>query len=328
MGKKITILAVAFAIFAFAQPAYAQQTGKPARVGTLFSGSPASHGHYVDWFRQGLGVLGYVEGRNYVFVSRWGMGKRKRLPKLAAELVEAKVDVILVTGRVALSAAGKATQTIPIVVGTVSNLVKYQGFVASLAKPGGNVTGSTYNATALNGKRLALVREALPDAQRVAFLFSSSSKRTLRNLKRTEVAGKALGFKIQPLKARSLGEIKDAFASMVKGRADALIIHTSSFTNFHRNRLMALAITKKIPTMCENETFAQAGCLMVYAGDRKHMLLRAAVFVDKILKGAKPAELPVEIASRYKLVVNLKTAKALGITLPPSILLRADKVIE
>ncbi len=327
MGKKITILVIAFAIVAFTQPAYAQQAEKVYRIGTLFSGSPASHGRYVDWFRQGLRVLGYVEGKNFIIVPRWGMGKLKRLPKLAAELVEAKVDVILVTGHRALGAAGKATQTIPIVVGIAANLVKYEGFVASLARPGGNVTGSTFNASALSGKRLGLLREALPSARRVAFLYSNL-KRGLRDLKRTKTAGKALGLKILPLQVETLGEIERAIASMVKGRADALIFNTSSVINLHRKRLTALAITKKIPTMCEQEAFAHAGCLLAYSADRKHMMRRAAVFVDKIFKGAKPAELPVETATRYNMVVNLNTAKALGITLPPTILLQATDVIE
>ncbi len=327
MHKAISVFAVAFAVFVFTQPVYAQQAGKLYRIGTLFSGSPASHGRYVDWFRQGLRVLGYVEGRNYVFVSRWGMGKRKRMAALAAELARAKVDVILVNGRPSLRAVGKATQTIPIVVGIVADLVKFQGLVASLARPGGNVTGSTFNASALSGKRLGLLREALPSARRVAFLYSNL-KRGLRDLKRTKTAGKALGLKILPLQVETLGEIERAIASMVKGRADALIFNTSSVINLHRKRLTALAITKKIPTMCEQEAFAHAGCLLAYSADRKHMMRRAAVFVDKIFKGAKPAELPVETATRYNMVVNLNTAKALGITLPPTILLQATDVIE
>jgi putative ABC transport system substrate-binding protein len=284
----------------------------------------------VDWFRQGLRYLGYVEGRNYVFVSRWAMGKGKRMPKLAAELVEAKVDVILVNGHRVLSAVGKTTRTIPIVVGSAANLAKHTNFVASLARPGGNVTGSTFDGSALNGKRLGLLKEAMPGARRVAFLIFRSirSKKALRDLKRTEAAGKALGLKILPLRVQTLGETEDAFVSMVNELADALIINTSSLANSHRKQLTALAITKKLPTMCEQASFAHAGCLMAYSIDRTHTMLRAAVFVDKILKGAKPANLPVEMATRYKLVVNLKTAKALGITLPPSILLQATDVIE
>lgn len=328
--KTLTTTTAIIACLLFAPlAAVAQQTGKPARIGTLLSGSPASHGHHLDGFRKGLNYLGYVEGRNIVIVSRWGMGKRKQLPALARELVDAKVDVIMVIGRVTLDAAAKATQTIPIVTGMVANLKKYEGFVGSLTHPGGNVTGSTFDAIALNGKRLGVLREALPNARRVAFLVHSfTSKRVSRQLKRTKAAGKGLGFKIQPLKARTLGEYDGAFASMLTERADALIINTSAEANFHRDRLTALAITEKIPTMCEVTEFVPAGCLMAYTVDRTHMLLRAAVFVDKIIKGAKPAELPVEMPTRYKLAINLKTAKAIGITLPPSILLQATDVIE
>ena len=326
MGKKITILAMTFAVLAFTQPAYAQQAGKPARIGTLLSGSPKTHGHYVNWFREGMHELGYVEGRNFVFVSRWGKGKRKRLPVVAAELVKAKVDVIFVMGGPSLRAARKATQTIPIVAGTMANIIK-RGFVDSLARPGGNITGSTFNRNALTGKLLGLLREAVPGARRVAFLFHPSNI-GLRVLKSTEAASKVLGFKVQPLPVRTLEDIEGAFVSMVNEHADALIIPTSSLTNFHRKRIVALAITQKLPTICDQVSFAQAGCFMAYSADRKHMVRRATHFVDKILKGANPGDLPVEMASKYNLVVNMKTAKALGITLPPSILLQATEVIE
>ena len=215
MIRRIAFIVAALVILAATHPVTAQQT-KPARIGTLLSGSQVSQGHRLDWFRQGLRYLGYVEGRNYVFVSRWAMGKGERMPKLAAELVEAKLDVILVMGLRTLDAVGKATRTIPIVVGTAANLPKNTTFVASLARPGGNVTGSTFDGSALNGKRLGLLKEAVPGARRVAFLFSfSPTKRGSRDLKRIEAAAKALGLKILPLQARTLGETEDAFVSMV-----------------------------------------------------------------------------------------------------------------
>ena len=290
--KQRIVVATALALAFLAAPpiAKAQQT-KPARIGTLLGGSPASHGHYVDWMREGLRDLGYVEGQNYVFVSRWAMGKQKRVPKLAAELVKDKVDVIVVAGGTAVRAARKATQTIPIVVEVAGNLGRY-GFVASLAKPVGNVTGLTYDTSDLSTKRLGLLGEVVPGARRVAFLFYPS-KRVLGELKRNEVVGKSLGLKIQPLQVRTLGEIERAFFSMVNKRADALMIKLSSVTVFHRKRLAALAIKNKLPTMCELASFAHSGCLMAYATDRKYMIRRAATYVDKILKGAKPAELPV-----------------------------------
>ena len=255
MTRNILHIAVV-AILLLAPLAAVAQDAKPARIGTLLSGSPSSHGSYLDRFRQGLNYLGYKEGKNIVIVSRWGRGKRKQLPRLARELVEAKVKVIMVVGRAALDAAAKATQTIPIVTGVVANLTKYEGFVGSLTHPGGNVTGSTFDAIALNGKRLGLLRETLPGAGRVAILVRDLiSKRILRQLKRAKTAGKALGFKIQALEAQTLGEIESAFARMVNEHTDALIVNTSAEFNFHRNRITALAIAKKIPTMCEQTVF-------------------------------------------------------------------------
>ena len=326
MHKAITILAIAFAIVAFSQPGYAQQRGKPARIGTLLSGSPKTHGHYVNWFREGMRDHGYMEGQNFILVSRWGMGKRERLSALAMELVRAKVDVIMVAGVPSLRAARKATKKIPIVVGNVANMVE-SGFVKNLVKPGGNITGSTFDRDALNGKRLGLLREAAPKARRVALLFSPT-RRGLRDLKRIKVASKALGFKIQALPVRTLEDIEGAFVSMVRERADGLLITTSSLTNFYRKRIAALAIKKRLLTMCHQKSHAQVGCLIAYTTDQEPLMRRAAAFVDQILKGASPAELPVEVATRYNLVVNLKTAQALGIRLPPSILLQATEVIE
>ncbi len=320
----ITIATVVCLVFA-PLVAHAQQSGKFPRIGILMNGSPASHKHFVDWFLQGLRDLGYVEGENFVAVNRWAMGKPKRLPALANELIKDKVDVIVINGSSSIRAVLKVTRTIPIVVGSAGNLDKY---VTSLARPGGNITGSTYNSRTLGTKRLALLKEALPGAQRIAYLFLRSDKRTLGDLKRIETVGKPLGIRIQPLQVRSLGEIESAFVSMVKERADALIINNNGFTILHRKRLAAVAIAKKLPTICEQAQFVHAGCLMSYARDLQHMMHRAAAFVDRILKGTKPADLPVEMPTRYKLVVNLKTAEALGIKMPSSILLQATKVIE
>jgi len=325
MGKKIIILAITFAILAVTQPAYAQQPGKLPRIGILMSGSPASYKYIVDWFIEGLSDLGYVEGRNYVAVNRWAMGKQKRLPALAKELIKEKVDVIVINGTSSIKAVLKVTRTVPIVVGSSGILPK---FITSLARPGGNITGLTYDSRALGTKRLALLKEAVPGAQRVAWLFLRSDKNILGDLKRLETAATARGIKIKPLHVRTPGEIESAFVSMVKERADALFIRQSGPTIFHRKRLVALAIAKKLPTMCEHVTFVHAGCLITYSRDLRHMMRRAATYVDKIIKGAKPGDLPVEVATKYDLIVNLKTAKAIGITLPPSILLQATKVIE
>ena len=326
MDKKLTILAIAFAILAFTQPAYPQEPGKPARIGTLLSGSPATHGHYVDWFRQGLRDLGYVEGRNYVLVSRWAMGKRKRIRRLAAELVEAKVDVIFVNGGTVVRAVGKATRTIPIVVGSAGGLGNW-GFVASLARPGGNVTGSTSISPELAGKRLELLKVIVPGIRRVAYIFTSR-KRISKKLNQTEAAGRALGVKIQPFTVASLEDLERAFAAMKGAQLDAILTSGARVTFYHKKRIIAFANSMNVPIMCERIEMARAGCLMAYVPDRTHQMRRAAAFVDKILKGAKPGELPVERPTKFRLVINLKAAKTLGITVPPSILLQTTEVIE
>ncbi|MCZ6447063.1 MAG: ABC transporter substrate-binding protein [Alphaproteobacteria bacterium] len=324
MGKKITIIAITFAVLAVTQPAYAQQSGKVWRIGTLFSGSPATHGHFVEWLQRGFRDLGYVEGRTYVVISRWAMGKRKRLPALAKELVKEKVVVIVVNGSTSIRAVKKATKTVPIVVGASATLLKYVG---SPTGSRGNITGSTYDNYALGTKRLALLKTALPKARRIAYLFTARGTKSLA-LKGAESAGKVMGVEIEPVAVQAVGEFESIFASMVNQRFDGLMIRNRAFLNFHRKRIAALAIKYKLPTMCERAQFAQAGCLFGYSADREHMMRRAAHFIDKILKGAKPADLPVEVATHYRFAVNLKTAKALGITLPPSILLQATDVIE
>ena len=326
MGKKITILAVAFAILAFSQPTYAQNAGKVWRIGTLLHGSPATHGHYLQWYRQGFKELGYVEGRNYVFVSRWAMGKRKRLPALANELVVAKVDVIIVSGGTPTRSAAKATKNIPIVVGSAGGLGTW-GLVATLARPSGNVTGSTAFDPGLEGKRLELLRQAAPGTRRVAFLYFPG-KRGRGELKRTETAAGLLGVQIQPVPVRTLGEIEAGFRSMTRERADALVMNSNSIVYFNRRRVAELVTARKLPAICARQKIAKTGCLMAYVPDRSLMNRRAAVFVDKIFRGANPGDLPVERPTKYKLIVNLELAKALGITISPSILLRATEVIE
>ncbi len=304
----------------------AQNLEKIWRIGTLHHGSPDNRGHYLEWYRQGFKELGYVEGRNYVFVSRWSKGQRKRLPALAKELVRAEVDVILVNGGTPTRAAAKATKTIPIIVGSASGLGTW-GLVASLARPGGNVTGSTAFDPGLEGKRLELIMEAVPDVRRVAFMFGSY-KRGRDELKRSETAAGVLGIKIQPLPVRTLEEIKAGFRSMAREKADALIMNSNAIVFSNRRRIAGLVAAQKLPAICARGKIAKTGCLMTYVADWSLMNRRAAVFVDRILRGANPGDLPIERPTKYKLIVNLGLAKALGITLPPSILLRADEVIE
>jgi putative ABC transport system substrate-binding protein len=329
MSRLFTIIVVFVAALTFCGfSADAQKPKKAWRIGVLLSGTLKSHSHHVAWLRNGLKDFGYIDGRDFVFVLRWGMGKRKRLPELAKELVRESVDVIVVNGGASVRAAGKATRTIPIVVGSAGGLGRRYGLVKSLAKPGGNVTGSTYhNLPDLSAKRFSLLKEAVPKLNRFAFIFYPLSRARSELKKLREIAAKT-GIEVLPLQVRNGSDIEAAFASMKKLQPDALMINTSALTNLHRDRLVARANEMKLPSMCEQWAFVHSGCLMSYSTDREYMMARAAYFIDKILKGANPGELPVERSHRYKLVINVNTAKALRLTLPSSILLQADEVIE
>lgn len=325
MLRKITFIALTFSLLAFAQPGYAQKPGQLHRIGVLMSGTPVSHKFFVDWFREGLSALGYQEGKNFVMLPRWAMGESKRLPALMKELVEAKVDVIVINGSRSVRAAEKLRSTVPVVVGNSTRLFTS---IPNLSRPNGNITGSTYDPTALDPKRLALLKEAVPNARNFAYLFLPSTKNVMKNSKEVAASAKTLGLKFHAFKVRTPTDIESAVETMRKERADALMIRRSGLTIAHRKRLATLAIKHKLPTVCDMGRFAQAGCLLTYTPDLQSMMRRAAVFVDKILKGRKPADLPIEVVTRHRMVVNLKTAKALGITLPPSILLQANEVIE
>lgn len=306
--------------------ALAQNTGKIWRIGTLTNGSPTTHGHYLRWLRQGLKDLGYVEDRDYVFISRWAKGKRKRLLPLAKELIAAKVDVIYVSGGTPTRMAAKATKTIPIVVGSASGLGSW-GLIASLAKPGGNLTGSTAFVPGLQGKRLDLLRETVPGAHRIGFLYFPV-KRGKDERSRAEAAALRLGLVFKPFPVRTLEDIENAFLAMAKEPLDALMINSSNVNYFNRARVSELVRARSIPTICARQEIADTGCLLAYVPDRALMNRRAALFVDKILKGAAPGDLPVERPTKYNLIVNQKLAKSMGINVPASILLRATEVIE
>jgi putative ABC transport system substrate-binding protein len=325
MQRKITFISLAVALLVFAQPGFAQKAGQLHRIGVLMSGTPVSHKFFVDWFREGLSELGYREGKNFVMLNRWAMGKSKRLPALIEELVKAKVDVIVINGSRSVRAAEKLRSTVPVVVGNSTRLFTS---IPNLSRPNGNITGSTYDPAALDPKRLALLKEAVPNARRFAYLFLPSTKNVMKNAKEVAASAKKLGGAFQAYEARTSPDMEGAFASMVKQRADALMIRRSGLTIAHRKRLAELAIQHKLPTICDMGQFAQAGCLLTYTPDLRSMMRRAAVFVDKILKGRKPADLPIEVVTRHRMVINLQTAKALGLTLPSSILLQATEVIE
>jgi len=328
MNIKMAGLAVSTLLLALCFPVQAQQPKKIPRIGVLFSGTRSANLTDIDAFRDGLRDLGYLEGKNILLEYRYAEGEFSRVPNLASELVQLKVDVIVTGGTRSTTAAKRATSTIPIVVGEAGDLVE-AGLVASLARPGGNVTGSTRISTDLSGKRIELLKEAGSKVSRVAVLLSSATAVLDRvEVKETEAAARHLGVRVQTVDVGDPKEFQGAYAAMVKEHADAVIILQGAFTSLHHRELVDLAVKNRLPSMCEGSLFTDAGCLMSYGPDVSHLWRRAAVFVDKILKGAKPADLPVEQPTKFELVINLKTAKQLGVTIPQSVLYRADKVIK
>jgi ABC-type uncharacterized transport system substrate-binding protein len=301
----------------------AQQAGKVPRIGILRSGSPPDP--FVDAFRQGLRELGYVEGQSISIEYRWAEGRDERLPGLVADLVRLKVDVIVAGMQQALLAK-HATTTIPIVM-PVSNDPVGAGLVASLARPGGNVTGLAFLSEELPGKWMELLKETLPGVARVAVLWHLANE--AGQLKVSDAAARSLGVRLQALKVQRSDDLRPAFADAQKDRAEALVVLSSPFFFAHRTRLVELAAKYRLPTIYNQREFVVgSGGLMSYGPNLRDQFRRAAAYVDKILKGAKPADLPVEQPTKFELVINLKTAKALGLTIPPSVLGRADQVIE
>ena len=324
------IVVLAVSLLAAPLPAEAQQAAKVARIGYL-SPSLASSPHLHDAFLQGLRDLGYVEGRNVVIEYRDAEGKLERVPALAAELVALKVDVIFVGGgtRVTL-AAMQATKTIPIVFTGVGDPIE-SGLVTNLARPGGNATGLSSLGPELIGKRLELLKQAVPGVDRVAVLRlpGALGERTDKDmLTAADVAARSLGVRLQFVEARGPDEFARAFSDMSSARAGALtVLPSNRFLREHR-RLVDLAAKNRLPAVYTSSEFVDAGGLMSYGANQRDLFRRAATYVDKILKGAKPGDLPVEQPTKFELVINLRTAKAAGVTIPPSLLLRADQVIE
>jgi ABC-type uncharacterized transport system substrate-binding protein len=302
--------------------AEAQQAGKVARIGVLVATSAASASPRIEIFRKALREHGYVEGKNIAFEYRYAEGKLDRLPELAAELVGLKVDVIVTASASAVQVAKKATSTIPIVFYALADPVA-TGLVESLARPGQNITGLSIQGPELDGKRLELLKEAVPKTGRVAVLFGPAYPR-----KETEIAAQALGIQIISLPVRGLGDFEPAFETARKGNADALLTSPHPLINTVRERIVEFAAKNRLPAMYGGPEFVDAGGLMSYAPSYTDLIRRAATYVDKILKGAKPADLPVEQPTKFELVINLKTAKALGLSIPQTLLLRADQVIE
>ena len=304
--------------------AEAQQLANIPRIGLLRPTTPSLAEPNNEAFRHGLRELGYVEGKNILIEYRFAEGTDDRLPALAAELVRLNVDVIVTAG-IAAHAATQVTSTIPIV--AVNYDLDAVGLAPSLARPSGNITGLTGMAADLAGKRLELLQEAVPNVSRVAVLWNPDAI-LAENVRQTEVAGRQLGVNVQPVEVRDPHEIPRAYAAMTQQQANAVIIMQSSFTNTHIRQIVALAIKHRLPSMCTTQRWTHAGCLLSYGPDQLHIFRRAAYYVDKILKGAKPADLPVEQPMKFELVLNLQTVQALGLTIPPTLLFQADEVIK
>jgi putative ABC transport system substrate-binding protein len=319
------LAALSAMVFAFCVSAEAQQATKRPRIGVLSSRlgpMPTREGA----FQEGLRKLGYVEGQNITIEYRYAEEKLDRLPGLAAELVGSKVDVIVAVSTPAIEAAKNATKTIPIIMAGVSDPVG-TGFVASLARPGGNITGFSLQSSELSGKRLELLKEVIPKLSHVVFLVHGQDRGHRLFVKEAQDAGQSLGMQIQPLAAAGLEEIEGSFPAMVRERMGGLVVQPI-FVSTHGLRTAALAVKNRLPTISDPMEFADAGGLMSYGPSRSALWWRAATYVDKILKGTKPADIPVEQPTKFEFIVNLKTAKKIGLTVPPNVLARADRVIR
>jgi len=331
MSKKVFWLALCALHFALCFSVEAQQPLKIPRIGWLAPAFPPSASGLsntnIEGFLQGLKELGFVEGKNLVIEYRWADGKRERLSDLAAELVTLKVDVIVARNTPATLAAQRATTTIPIVMVGPGDPVRL-GLVASLARPGGNITGLSLLATELTGKRLELLKEAFPKIARVAVLWNSGDSAMTLRVKEAETSAQALGVTLQRVGVQDPNDFERAFSTMSSQAADALLVTLDTFTALHQKRILEFAAKYRLPAMYERIDFVEAGGLMTYGPSLSEIFRRAAVFVDKILKGAKPADLPVEQPTKFEFVINLKTAKQIGLTIPPNVLVRADRVIR
>jgi putative ABC transport system substrate-binding protein len=316
-------IAVAALVFAVSFPARAQQKKIP-RIGVLFIGS--KNQPHLEAFKHGLRERGYTEGKNILLEYRYAEGNNDRLPQLAAELVRGKVDVIVTTASVSAVAARRATKTIPIVMTTGNPLES--GLAASLAKPGGNVTGLTVLSADLSGKRVELLTETFPKTTRIAALQSPQDFEAGAGYKETQEAAKAFSLRLHPVEVQSANDFEPAFAQMNKAGETALLVILSPMITFNSRRIVELALKYRLPGMYPTKQFAEEGGLMSYGPLIGDLYRRAATYVDKILKGAKSGELPVEQPTKFELVINLKTANQIGVTIPPSVLARADRVIK
>jgi len=327
MSKNILSGALCVLLVALCVPAEAQQRTKTPRIGLLTTLSAAALSDWIEAFRQGLHELGYVEGQNLAIDYRYGDLKRDRLLDLSADLIRLKVDIIVTVGSGGTRAAKAATSTIPIVMASDDDPVG-NGFVASLARPGGNVTGLSTLAPEISGKRLEILKEVIPRLSRVAVFGSSTYPGFSQVLAETETAAKVLKVKLQYQDILERKDIDAAFRAATKNHVDATLIIAGAALIAYRTQIVELAIKNRLPATYFSVEFVDAGGLMSYGPNRPDLFRRAATYVDKILKGAKPADLPVEQPRKFELIINLNTAKQIGLTIPPSVLARADKVIR
>jgi len=325
--RRIFAMALCTVLFALCVSAHAQQPTKIPRIGLLFTATPSAAAARIEAFRQGLRELGYVEGKNILIEQRYAEGQLNHMNELAAELVRLKVDVIVTIGPAATRPAKEATHAIPIVMGVDDDPVG-NGFVASLARPGRNITGLASLAPEIGGKQLELLKEIVPRLSRVAVLGTSTQPGNAQSLREAEVAAGALAVKLQYLDVLSPKDIEPVFRTASNGRAEAVLVLRASIFFSHRKQIVDLAAKRQLPAMYYTTEYVEEGGLMTYGVSITDLFRRAATYVDKILKGAKPAELPIEQPTKFELVVNLKTAKRIGLTIPPNVLARADKVIK
>jgi putative ABC transport system substrate-binding protein len=330
--RKVAVPSILCAVMllAVAVIAEAQQPKKVAQIGYLSAQAPARESTRAEAIRLALRELGYIEGQNIAFEYRYAEGKRDRQPELAAELVRLKVDIIVVAGGGNwVQAAKNATKTIPIVmVGVGADPIEF-GLIESLARPGGNVTGVTTLSTELGGKRLELLKEAVPKLARVAVLYEPANPASVREVKELlPVAARALGLTIQPWEVRSADGFEKVFAALNKQRPDGLYVSSGPLVRAHQKRIVGLTLKSRLPSLYYDQEFVDTGGLMSYGADLADIYRRVAYYVDKILKGAKPADLPVEQPTKFEFVINLKTAKQIGLTIPPDVLARASRLIK
>ncbi len=308
-------------------PAEAQKAGEIHRIGYLSVRGPEREKRYLPAFQQGLRDLGYFEGKNIAIEYRWAAGKRERLPALVAELFRHNVELVVTGGGAAIRAVQRASKTIPIVMAEATAPVA-RGLVQSLARPGGNTTGLSRRSPEEFGKLLELLKETVPNLSRVAVLWSPKGPASRFGWNAIQLPARQLGLQLHSMEVRSPNDFDKAFEDATRARADALVIMPGSRIGVKRERLADLVAKSRLPAISSSTGFPRAGGLMSYGTNMADLYRRAATYVDKILKGAKPADLPVELPTNYKLMINLKTAKALGLTIPPQFLARADKVIK